>query len=218
MCTCDVCRLMLSEDQVDLWIIHRGGFIIDLLAGFALSCQSTRLIGVVFVTAFHLMNSFIFAIGQSLPCLFTYWLTDLLTIPSPVNPFQISRISVWYQSLCSPLVGDLSVIFIENKRCLLLGRSRQDQDWHIIKFYFSTEKCNGFPNNISTKALPDHFCHIWHIMRSSPLFPSIKLIFNCTFVPLCDIWRLDSRVLFNSPWGLPFDLVFVTKKDAHFKN
>ena len=59
-------RLVLSGDQVDLWVVHRGGFIIDLLAGFALSCQSTRLIGAVIITTFHLMNSFMFAIGQSL--------------------------------------------------------------------------------------------------------------------------------------------------------
>ena len=59
------CRLVLSEDQVDLWVVHRGGFIIDLLAGFALTCQSTRVVGAVFVTMFHAMNSFIFSIGQS---------------------------------------------------------------------------------------------------------------------------------------------------------
>jgi len=49
---------------VDLWVVHRGGFIIDLLAGFALSFQSTRLIGTVIVTMFHVMNSFLFSIGQ----------------------------------------------------------------------------------------------------------------------------------------------------------
>jgi len=60
-----VYRLVLSGDQVDLWVVHRGGFIIDLLAGFALSCQSTRLVGAIITTMFHVMNSFIFAIGQS---------------------------------------------------------------------------------------------------------------------------------------------------------
>jgi len=59
-------RLLLSGDQVDLWVVHRGGFIIDLLAGFVLSCRSTRVVGAVLVTAFHLMNSCMFDIGTSL--------------------------------------------------------------------------------------------------------------------------------------------------------
>jgi len=58
-------RLLLSGDQVDLWVVHRGGFIIDLLAGFVLSCRSTRVVGAVVVTAFHLMNSCMFDIGAS---------------------------------------------------------------------------------------------------------------------------------------------------------
>ena len=58
------CRLVFRGDQIDLWIVHRGGFIIDLLAGFALTCQSTRLVGVVILTMFHVMNSFIFTIGR----------------------------------------------------------------------------------------------------------------------------------------------------------
>ncbi|XP_075232992.1 gamma-glutamyl carboxylase [Lycorma delicatula] len=57
-------KLILSGDQVDLWIVHITGFLLDFTAGFLIFFDSTRFIAFFFLTMFHLMNSRLFHIGM----------------------------------------------------------------------------------------------------------------------------------------------------------
>lgn len=57
-------RLVLNNDQIDFWIIHIFGFTFDLTVGFFFLFDKTRPIAIIFSTAFHLLNSCMFHIGQ----------------------------------------------------------------------------------------------------------------------------------------------------------
>ncbi|KAL8587542.1 hypothetical protein ACOMHN_000948 [Nucella lapillus] len=57
-------KLLMTESQVDLLVVHLGGLTIDLFMGFLLFFDKTRLLGVLISTSFHLMNSQIFEIGM----------------------------------------------------------------------------------------------------------------------------------------------------------
>ncbi|XP_046392645.1 vitamin K-dependent gamma-carboxylase [Ischnura elegans] len=57
-------RLILTPDQIDYWIIHLGGFFLDLTVGFWLFFDLTRPYAMFFCASFHLMNSRMFAIGM----------------------------------------------------------------------------------------------------------------------------------------------------------
>lgn len=58
------CRVVLTEEQTDYFIVHLGGFLLDLTIGFFLFFDATRLFGLFFCTMFHLMNSMMFHIGK----------------------------------------------------------------------------------------------------------------------------------------------------------
>ena len=51
--------------MVDLVVVHYGGFILDLLGGWLLLFPKTRLVAIVFLSKFHLMNATMFDIGES---------------------------------------------------------------------------------------------------------------------------------------------------------
>ncbi|XP_014681352.1 PREDICTED: vitamin K-dependent gamma-carboxylase-like [Priapulus caudatus] len=57
-------RLMLTEAQTDYFIVHLGGFLLDLTIGFFLFIDVSRPYAVFFCTSFHLMNAQIFQIGM----------------------------------------------------------------------------------------------------------------------------------------------------------
>ncbi|NWQ71961.1 VKGC carboxylase, partial [Neopipo cinnamomea] len=57
-------RLVLSEEQTSLLVVHGGGLVLDLSAGFLLFFDATRPLALVFVTYFHCMNSQLFSIGM----------------------------------------------------------------------------------------------------------------------------------------------------------
>jgi hypothetical protein len=57
-------RLIMTEAQVDYFVVHLGGLTIDLFVGFLLFFDVTRPLGVLMCSSFHLMNSQIFSIGQ----------------------------------------------------------------------------------------------------------------------------------------------------------
>jgi hypothetical protein len=57
-------RLVLSQEQVSLYIVHLGGLSIDLVSGFLLLFDKTRPIAFVSLGMFHLMNSQLFSIGR----------------------------------------------------------------------------------------------------------------------------------------------------------
>ncbi|CAH1793361.1 unnamed protein product [Owenia fusiformis] len=57
-------RLVLTDDQIDLFVVHIGGFLLDISIGFVLFFDATRIYGFIFGGSFHLMNSQLFSIGM----------------------------------------------------------------------------------------------------------------------------------------------------------
>lgn len=57
-------RLVLSEELTSRLVVHGGGLVLDLSAGFLLFFDATRPLALVFVTYFHCMNSQLFSIGE----------------------------------------------------------------------------------------------------------------------------------------------------------
>lgn len=57
-------KLLLSEELTSLLVVHWGGLLLDLLAGFLLFFDVSRSTGLVFVSYFHCMNSQLFSIGM----------------------------------------------------------------------------------------------------------------------------------------------------------
>ncbi|KAJ8286789.1 hypothetical protein GJAV_G00043300 [Gymnothorax javanicus] len=60
----DPFKLILPVEMVSLIIVHGGGLILDLTAGYLLFFDATRPIAMVFVSYFHCMNSQLFNIGM----------------------------------------------------------------------------------------------------------------------------------------------------------
>ncbi|XP_078285109.1 vitamin K-dependent gamma-carboxylase isoform X2 [Rhinoraja longicauda] len=60
----DPFRLLLSEELVNLLVVHGGGLALDLTAGYLLFFNATRPFAITFVTYFHCMNSQLFNIGM----------------------------------------------------------------------------------------------------------------------------------------------------------
>lgn len=58
-------RLVLSEELTSLLVVHGGGLVLDLSAGFLLFFDATRPLALLFVTYFHCMNSQLFSIGET---------------------------------------------------------------------------------------------------------------------------------------------------------
>ncbi|XP_021361813.1 vitamin K-dependent gamma-carboxylase-like [Mizuhopecten yessoensis] len=60
----DIFRPFLSSEMIDLYIVHRFGFFLDLSLGFLLFFDKTRKVGMLMALSFHAMNSQIFSIGM----------------------------------------------------------------------------------------------------------------------------------------------------------
>ncbi|XP_006625583.2 vitamin K-dependent gamma-carboxylase [Lepisosteus oculatus] len=60
----DPFKLVLSEEMTSLIVVHGGGLVLDLSAGYLLFFDATRPIAMFFVTYFHSMNSQLFSIGM----------------------------------------------------------------------------------------------------------------------------------------------------------
>ncbi|KAL8174141.1 UNVERIFIED_CONTAM: hypothetical protein K2H54_039059 [Gekko kuhli] len=57
-------RLVLSEEMTNLLVVHGGGLMLDLTAGFLLFFDASRPVALFFVSYFHCMNSQLFSIGM----------------------------------------------------------------------------------------------------------------------------------------------------------
>uniref|UniRef100_A0ABM5EPX2 Vitamin K-dependent gamma-carboxylase n=1 Tax=Pogona vitticeps TaxID=103695 RepID=A0ABM5EPX2_9SAUR len=57
-------RLVMSEEMTNLLVVHGGGLMLDLTAGFLLFFDATRPVALFFVSYFHCMNSQLFSIGM----------------------------------------------------------------------------------------------------------------------------------------------------------
>ncbi|KAH6946928.1 hypothetical protein HPB50_016174 [Hyalomma asiaticum] len=71
----DLFKLVLTEEQVDSYVVHWGGFLLDLTMGFFMVASAVRPFGVLFCVLFNAMNSRMFAIGM-----FPYVMIALTTI------------------------------------------------------------------------------------------------------------------------------------------
>nr|XP_022319496.1 vitamin K-dependent gamma-carboxylase-like [Crassostrea virginica]XP_022319497.1 vitamin K-dependent gamma-carboxylase-like [Crassostrea virginica] len=60
----DPFRLLLTDDQIDLFIVHLGGLTIDMFGGILLLFDKTRPIALFLLASFHFMNSTMFSIGM----------------------------------------------------------------------------------------------------------------------------------------------------------
>ncbi|XP_067396404.1 vitamin K-dependent gamma-carboxylase [Emydura macquarii macquarii] len=60
----DPFKLVLSEEMTSLLVVHGGGLVLDLTAGYLLFFDATRPAALVFVSYFHCMNSQLFSIGM----------------------------------------------------------------------------------------------------------------------------------------------------------
>ncbi|XP_033108157.1 vitamin K-dependent gamma-carboxylase-like [Anneissia japonica] len=60
----DPFRLLLTNEQIDLYVVHLGGLLLDLFIGFFLYFDKTRLFAAFFCASFHTMNSQMFQIGM----------------------------------------------------------------------------------------------------------------------------------------------------------
>ncbi|KAL3181712.1 hypothetical protein MRX96_036095 [Rhipicephalus microplus] len=71
----DLFKLVITEEQVDAYVVHWGGFLLDLTVGFFMVASAVRPFGVLFCVLFNAMNSRMFAIGM-----FPYVMIVLTTI------------------------------------------------------------------------------------------------------------------------------------------
>ncbi|XP_050394732.2 vitamin K-dependent gamma-carboxylase [Patella vulgata] len=60
----DPLKFMLTEEQIDLFVVHLGGLTIDLSIGFLFFFDKTRPLAFLVCSSFHLMNSQMFSIGM----------------------------------------------------------------------------------------------------------------------------------------------------------
>ncbi|XP_048028606.1 vitamin K-dependent gamma-carboxylase isoform X2 [Megalobrama amblycephala] len=60
----DPFKLILPVELVSLMVVHGGGLILDLTAGYLLFFDATRPVAMFFVSYFHCMNSQLFSIGM----------------------------------------------------------------------------------------------------------------------------------------------------------
>lgn len=78
---CVLARLILPVEMVNLLVVHGGGLILDLTAGYLLFFDATRPFSFFFVSYFHCMNSQLFSIGEvpfcSCACSCCSWLSTV---------------------------------------------------------------------------------------------------------------------------------------------
>uniref|UniRef100_A0A673N2P0 Vitamin K-dependent gamma-carboxylase n=1 Tax=Sinocyclocheilus rhinocerous TaxID=307959 RepID=A0A673N2P0_9TELE len=60
----DPFKLILPVELINLMVVHGGGLILDLTAGYLLFFDATRPVAAAFVSYFHCMNSQLFSIGM----------------------------------------------------------------------------------------------------------------------------------------------------------
>ncbi|XP_034090042.1 vitamin K-dependent gamma-carboxylase [Gymnodraco acuticeps] len=60
----DPFKVILPVELINLLVVHGGGLILDLSAGYLLFFDATRPYGIFFVSYFHCMNSQLFSIGM----------------------------------------------------------------------------------------------------------------------------------------------------------
>ncbi|XP_043392183.1 vitamin K-dependent gamma-carboxylase isoform X1 [Chelonia mydas] len=96
----DPFKLVLSEEMTNLLVVHGGGLVLDLTAGYLLFFDTTRPAALVFVSYFHCMNSQLFSIGM-----FSY--TMLATSPLFCSPDWPRRLGARFPACLRRLLPSL---------------------------------------------------------------------------------------------------------------
>ncbi|XP_075767093.1 vitamin K-dependent gamma-carboxylase isoform X2 [Pelodiscus sinensis] len=96
----DPFKLVLSEEMTSLLVVHGGGLMLDLTAGYLLFFDATRPVALVFVSYFHCMNSQLFSIGM-----FSY--TMLATSPLFCYPDWPRRLGARFPACLRRLLPSL---------------------------------------------------------------------------------------------------------------
>ena len=63
-------RILLSEEAIEYFIVHLGGFLLDLTIGFWLLWPKSRPYAMLFCASFHFMNSQMFSIGINIKSIY----------------------------------------------------------------------------------------------------------------------------------------------------
>nr|XP_054919472.1 vitamin K-dependent gamma-carboxylase-like [Dermacentor andersoni] len=113
----DLFKLVMTEEQVDTYVVHWGGFLLDLTVGFLMIGTAVRPVGVLFCVLFNTMNSRMFAIGM-----FPYVMIVLTTIFFDYSwPKKVAAVL----PLCiRNAVPDLSASRPDFSRCWYPGRCK----------------------------------------------------------------------------------------------
>lgn len=104
-------KLILPVELISLMVVHGGGLILDLTAGYLLFFDATRPVAFFFVSYFHCMNSQLFSIGM-----FSY--TMLATSPLFCYPDWPRRFFGRFPEFLQPILPFVSPAPISSSSCV----------------------------------------------------------------------------------------------------
>uniref|UniRef100_A0A9J8B8W1 Vitamin K-dependent gamma-carboxylase n=1 Tax=Cyprinus carpio carpio TaxID=630221 RepID=A0A9J8B8W1_CYPCA len=104
-------KLILPVELISLMVVHGGGLILDLTAGYLLFFDATRPVAFFFVSYFHCMNSQLFSIGM-----FSY--TMLATSPLFCYPDWPRRFFGHFPEFLQPILPFVSPAPISSSSCV----------------------------------------------------------------------------------------------------
>lgn len=107
----DPFKVILPVEVVSLTVVHGGGLILDLTAGYLLFFDVTRPVAIFFVSYFHCMNSQLFSIGM-----FSY--TMLSTSPLFCYPDWPRRFFGHFPEFLQPILPFISLAPIPSSSCV----------------------------------------------------------------------------------------------------
>uniref|UniRef100_A0A8C1K702 Vitamin K-dependent gamma-carboxylase n=1 Tax=Cyprinus carpio TaxID=7962 RepID=A0A8C1K702_CYPCA len=123
----DPFKLILPVELISLMVVHGGGLILDLTAGYLLFFDATRPVAFFFVSYFHCMNSQLFSIGM-----FSY--TMLATSPLFCYPDWPRRFFGRFPEFLQPILPFVSPAPIPSSSCVYpkppSGSGEQQQEAH----------------------------------------------------------------------------------------
>uniref|UniRef100_A0A8C1VPL3 Vitamin K-dependent gamma-carboxylase n=1 Tax=Cyprinus carpio TaxID=7962 RepID=A0A8C1VPL3_CYPCA len=123
----DPFKLILPVELISLMVVHGGGLILDLTAGYLLFFDATRPVAFFFVSYFHCMNSQLFSIGM-----FSY--TMLATSPLFCYPDWPRRFFGRFPEFLQPILPFISPAPIPSSSCVYpkppSGSGEQQQEAH----------------------------------------------------------------------------------------
>lgn len=116
----DPFRPFLSDESIDLFLVHISGLCYDLFVGFFLIFERTRVIGILFSLAFHGMNSQMFSIGM-----FSYTMMASLTLFCSYDwPKKVLTHLPSWMHLATPLLSEAT----PSDKCVYTPEADEEKD------------------------------------------------------------------------------------------